>query len=108
MYVKSSGLWKLRLTNLLAIDLKTLNRILKEDEGFSRNLKAADAEFCGNIIARARPEFILKTKYRDEFPDVTKIETGQGTDKRLEEFLDRAAYMTNARRRELDGQPPQG
>lgn len=68
-YVSASGFWKVRLAKFLKIDLKTLNKILEKDRGFSRDLEAADAEFVGKTIQHAKPEFILKSKYRDEFPD---------------------------------------
>lgn len=70
-YVAASGFWKVRLAKFLKIDLKTLNKILEKDRGFSRDLEAADAVFVGNTIKNAKPEFILKSKYRDEFPDNT-------------------------------------
>lgn len=68
-YVSSSGFWKLRLAKFLKIDLKTLNKILLKNRGFSRDLEAAEAVFVGKTIQNARPEFILRSKYREEFPD---------------------------------------
>lgn len=102
-HVTVSGLWKVRLATFLRIDFKTLARILKDDNDFYKELKAADAEFCAGLISRAKPEFILMTKYPDEFPN-PKIGTGHDTDKRLEEFLDRARYLTNERKRGSDAQ----
>lgn len=68
-YVASSGLWKVRLAKFLRIDHDTLNRILKTDRSFSDDLEAAEAVFVGKTIEKAKPEFILHSKYRDEFPD---------------------------------------
>lgn len=68
-YVAASGFWKVRLAKFLKIDLKTLNKILQKNRGFSRDLEAADAVFVGKTIQHAKPEFILKSKYKDEFPD---------------------------------------
>ena len=76
-HVTVSGLWKIRLATFLRVDFKTLARILKDDNDFYKQLKAADAEFCANLISRAKPEFILMSKYPDEFPN-PKIETGHG------------------------------
>ena len=89
-YVKVSGFWRQALADYLGISKPTLLQILKKDEGFLTVLKAADAEFRKEIIELAkvkRPDFILKTKYREEFPE--KVEVEHSVDKRLEEFLDR-------------------
>ena len=89
-YVKVSGFWRQALADYLGISKPTLLQILKKDEGFLTALKAADAEFRKEIIELAkvkRPDFILKTKYREEFPE--KVEVEHSIDKRLEEFLDR-------------------
>ena len=93
-YVKASGFYKLRLAKFLQIDVKTLRKILEEDRSFSLGLKAADAEFCGNIIARARPEFILKTKYRDEF-----------SDSKTEELIQTVVITNYGDPKEKSGQP---
>lgn len=93
IYVKSSGLWKVRLAKLLRMDLKTLSRILREDRSFSLDLEAADAEFAGNIIARAKPEFILKTKYKDEFPETTISDADKGLNEAAEAALARMAKV---------------
>ncbi len=82
-YVTTSGLWKVRLAKLLRIDHDTLNRILKTDRSFSDDLEAAEAVFIGKTIQRAKPEFILKTKYRNEFPD-NNFDPGLGQG--IEEF----------------------
>lgn len=68
-YVKKSGLWKTRLARFLKINFRTFERILEIDKGFYNDLQSADAFFIAETIQRAKPEFILKTKYRDEFPD---------------------------------------
>lgn len=99
-YVQKTGLWKIRLAKFLKIDRGTLDRILKNDPTFSTDLEAADAQFCGKTIQKAKPEFILKTKYKDEFPEDTKIGVEHSYDEKLKEFLDRASLLTNARRRE--------
>lgn len=99
-YVRDSGLWKIRLATFLRVDFKTLTRILKEDKAFHLELKAADSIFFGNMVSRARPEFILMTKYRDEFPN-PKIKTGNETNEKLERFLDNARILSNSRKREL-------
>jgi len=101
-YVLKAGLWKVRLTHFLRIDLKTLNRILNSDKDFSLDLEAAEAEFAGNNIAAAKPEFILKTKYKDEFPEETKIGIEHSIDEKLLEFLDKQMALTNTRRRLID------
>jgi len=86
-YVKNSGLWKVRLAMYLGIDVKTLRSILKSDKSFSLVLQTADAEFCGKIIKKAKPDFILKTKYREEFSEKVGVE--HRLDKELREFFDR-------------------
>lgn len=89
-YVKVSGLWKQALADYLGISKPTLLQILKEDDSFLTALQAADAEFRKEIIELTkvkRPDFILKTKYREEFPERLEIE--HSIDKRLEDFLDR-------------------
>ena len=105
-YVRDSGLWKIRLATFLRVDFKTLARILKEDKAFHLELKAADSIFFGNMVSRAKPEFILRTKYKDEFPDL-KIETGHDTNEELERFLDNQRYLINARKRESEGKHTQ-
>lgn len=104
-YVSDSGISMEALAHFLGIARSTLQEILKRDKKFSADIMAANAEFRRKTIKKARPEFILRNKFRDEFPDAPKIETGRDTDRRLEEFLDRAAYAGNARKRELDSQP---
>lgn len=89
-YVKVSGFWRQALADYLEISKPTLLQILKQDEGFLTALQAADAEFRKEIVELTkakRPDFILKTKYREEFPE--KVEVEHSVDKRLEEFLDR-------------------
>jgi len=89
-YVKVSGFWRQALADYLEISKPTLLQILKKDDSFLTALQAADAEFRKEIIELAkvkRPDFILKTKYREEFPE--KFEVEHSIDKRLEEFLDR-------------------
>ena len=78
-YVTQSGYWKVRLAKLLRTDNKTLDKLLARDKGFSHDLESAEAVFIGKTIQGAKPEFILKTKYRDEFPDnVFDPGAGQG------------------------------
>lgn len=89
-YVKVSGFWRQALADYLEISKPTFLQILKEDEGFLTALQAADAEFRKEIVQLTkvkRPDFLLKTKYREEFPE--KVEIEHSVDKRLEEFLDR-------------------
>ena len=105
-YVTDSGISMESLANFLGIARSTLQDIFKRDKEFSAEIHAGNAEFRRKIVMAARPEFILRNKFRDEFPD-TKIEPENDTDKRLKEFLDRAAYLGNTRRRELDSQPTQ-
>ncbi len=88
-YVKTSGLWKDRLAKYLGVSRKTLYRILKRDQGFDTALQAADAVFCAEIIKKAKPDFILKTKHREEF--IEKIVVEESVDKKLKEFLDRVS-----------------
>lgn len=67
----------MRLADYLGMDIKTLHRILDEDATFSQDIKAADAEFLGvtiRIAQKKRPEFILETKYRDEFKKINTLE----------------------------------
>lgn len=97
-YVKASGFYKTRVAKFLRIDAKTLNKILKDDRSFSLDLEAADAEFQGKIIATARPEFILKTKYREEFPTNFKDDAGGALNEEIDRFLDRAKSLTNSRK----------
>lgn len=104
-YVSDSGISMVDLANFLGIARSTLQEIFKRDKEFSADIMAANAEFRRKTIKKARPEFILRNKFRDEFPDAPKSETERDTNKRLERFLDNAAYAGNARRRELDGQP---
>ena len=106
-HVTISGFWKMRLATFLRVDFKTLARILKEDKGFSSKIKSADAQFCANMISRAKPEFILRTKYRDEFPDSKIVDSEHGLNQELREFLEKQSKLLNARRRELDSQPTQ-
>lgn len=76
-YVQLSGFYKMRLASFLRLDIKTLNRILKDDESFSQDIKAAESAFIGKIVDKTvekRPDFILKSKYAEEFPDRLQVE----------------------------------
>jgi len=68
-YVKDSGYWKVRLAKYLRISVDTLDRRLKRDKGFADDLEAAESDFIRKTIKRAKPEFILRSKYKDEFPE---------------------------------------
>lgn len=106
-YVSDSGISMEVLANFLGIARSTLQDIFKRDKEFSAEIKTANAEFRRKTVMAAKPEFILRNKFRDEFPDSPKIETGRDTNKRLEEFLDRAAILTNERRRDFAPDPTQ-
>jgi len=86
-YVKTSGLYKIRLAKYLGIGRRSLYRVLKRDKNFDTDLQRAEAEFCADIIKRANPTKILETKYRDEFPIKQEIELS--ADRRMEAFLDK-------------------
>jgi len=86
-YVKTSGLYKIRLAKYLRISRKSLYRLLKRDEDFDTDLQRADSEFCADLIKRANPTKILEAKYRDEFH--TKKEIELSADRRMEAFLDK-------------------
>lgn len=86
-YVSQTGYWPTRLAAYLGIDAKTLHRILKEDKYFSAGIELAEAKFCGKKIKKASPDFILKTKYREEFPE--KVQVEHGMDEELKKFFDR-------------------
>lgn len=76
-YVRASGFFKNRLASFLKISRPTLDRLLEEDEDFFTQIKAADAEFCKDLIELVKkkdPKFILRTKYIDEFNDSLKYE----------------------------------
>lgn len=69
LYVQESGYWKVRLSKFLRVSVDTLDRRLKTNRKFAEDLEAAEAEYIRNIVSKAKPEFILKSKYKDEFPD---------------------------------------
>lgn len=75
-YVKTSGLWKIRLAKYLGISRTTLDKVIRKDKSFWTQLEMADAEFCSANIRKAKPDFILRTKYREEFPENVKLELG--------------------------------
>lgn len=87
-YVKTSGLWKVRLAKYLGIGRRSLYRLLERDGNFDTALKAADADYCARIISKAKPDFILKTKYRKEFPEKARVGVKSEVDEKLEAFLD--------------------
>jgi len=86
-YVKTSGLYKIRLAKYLCISRRSLYRLLERDGDFDTALQRADSEFCARMISKAKPDFILKTKYSGEFP--TKQEIELNANHRLEVFLDK-------------------
>lgn len=93
-YVKVSGFWRQALADYLEISKPTLLQILKEDGGFLTALQAADAEFRKEIVELTkvkRPDFILKTKYREEFPEKVGVEHSVNSE--LEKALDRMAQI---------------
>lgn len=70
IYVRASGFYKSRLANYLKISRPTLNRIFNDDPGFFTNVEAANAEFCKELIERAKdknPLFLLERMFRKEF-----------------------------------------
>ncbi|GEM_PF-2706004 len=73
-YVTAAGFWKVRLADFLKISFPTLENILKKDASFFNDLKAAEAVFIGKIIQKAKPEFILRAKAGEEFPDSTQLD----------------------------------
>lgn len=92
-YVAATGFYKNRLAEYLCISRPTLDKILEEDQSFFTQLKSADALFCKDLIVRTakkNPAFILKTKYKEEFDDSSRL---QGIDpeeeiKRLARIID--------------------
>jgi len=68
-YVTSSGFWKTRLAKFMKISFPTLELVLKRDKSFFNDIEAADATFVQKMVERAKPEFILRSKYKDEFPE---------------------------------------
>jgi hypothetical protein len=85
-YVMETGFWLMRLKDFLGIDEKTLKRILKDDKDFSHLIKQANAAFLGKNIKKAKPDFILRNKARDEFADTNRIEVID-PEKELERIL---------------------
>lgn len=76
-YVQLSGLYMLRLAKFLRISYPTLQKIFKEDQTFFKEIEAAEADFIQNVVKAVhekRPDFILKSKYADEFPDRLQVE----------------------------------
>ena len=73
-YVGNTGFWITRLAKYMSVDFKTLQRILKADPQLSKDIQSADAEFCGKTIKKAKPDFILRTKYRREFPEKVEVD----------------------------------
>lgn len=86
-YVEMSGLWKVRLSKFLKVDYETLDRILKKDKNFSNDLEAAEAKFIGKKIDTAKPEFVLRTKYREEFPDNSFSNDGTGGNEEIDAVI---------------------
>jgi len=78
-YVRDSGYWKVRLAKFLKVNTDTLDKKLKQDKNFSEDLEAAEAEFLRKTIKNAKPEFVLKTKYKDEFPEHNPFDPGAGS-----------------------------
>lgn len=92
LYVRATGFWAYRLADYLHMDYKTLKRILKDDPELSTRLKAAESEFKGELIRATiakRPDFILETKYKDEFQKITKIDTTVNPTTAIKNVLDR-------------------
>ena len=91
-YAESAGFYKKSIAAILQIDRKTFDRILKLDKEFERDLKRADSIFFGNLVSRAKPEFILRTRFPEEFPDPPrsrKAPQDNAENQKLKEFLDR-------------------
>lgn len=93
MYVLVSGFYKVRLAQFLSISRPTLDRMLHDDPHFFTQLQAADAEFCKKLImqvAKKNPTFILKTKYRTEFPDNSTISIKDSRDDigKMKQYID--------------------
>lgn len=68
-YVTDSGYWKVRLAKHLRVSVDTLDRRLKRNKSFAEDLEAAESDFIRKTIKGAKPEFILRSKYKDEFPE---------------------------------------
>lgn len=91
-YVEDSGLYKIRIADLLGVDRKTFDKILKQDKEFKINLDRADSIFFANLVSRAKPEFILRNRFPDEFPDPPRSRSRCAVQEKnddLKEFLDR-------------------
>ena len=91
-YATSAGFYKKSIAAILQIDRKTFDRILKLNKEFKRDLDRADSIFFGNLVSRAKPEFILRTRFPDEFPDPPRSRKAQEDNvhnQKLKEFLDR-------------------
>ena len=86
-YVSTSGLWKVRLAKFLKISFPTFESILKKDRSFFNDLEAADALFVQRTIKGAKPEFILRTKYKEEFPDNSFSDSGTGGSEELDAVI---------------------
>lgn len=75
-YVVATGFYKNRVASYLGISRPTLDKIFEEDPSFFTQLTAADSVFCKNLIiktANKNPAFLLKTRYREEFDDSSRI-----------------------------------
>src|SRR3972149_362145 len=90
-YAESAGFYKKSIAAILQIDRKTFDRILKLDKEFTLDLKRSDSIFYGNLVSRAKPEFILRTRFPEEFPDQPRSRKAQEDNvhnQKLKEFLD--------------------
>lgn len=78
MYVELCGFRKNRLAKYLGISRPTLDKILKNDDDFFTQIKAANENFCKdliNLVKIKNPVFLLEKMFPEEFGEnVTKCD----------------------------------
>ena len=90
-YTEASGFYKSRLADFLGISRVTLDKLLDENPDFFTNLKMADSRFCKMLIERVslkNPIFILRTRYKEEFNDTTRLYDPEEQIQKMIELMD--------------------
>ena len=102
-YVLDSGFWFASLSSFLGINRETLRTKIKKDKHFFAALEAANAEFRRKMVIQAKPEFILRNKFSDEFPDNQKLNVEHGFSEKLQRVLDEQIRLIEEGRKRIDG-----